>query len=231
MFLIVACAALGSGTARSLLAPSMLPVGKAQDDLVQKYGDISALPMQKRKTAFRKASPKDRSDLWKTHLALYLVKHSELNEGQKEIILEGISFATPASFELPPDNPLWTARVGEPLRLLENRILAAFSKEEGARIFATLGDPEPATSASTTGSVASPKRTNPVESNRPSKHHGRVLNRSLGQDMVELGSNDCSCSTSSDWCWNYCGGSAPSCDRTQGGCGTFYQYACNGKCH
>src|SRR6267154_147830 len=47
--------------------------GQAQEDLLQKYRDITALPMQMRRGAYRKALPKDRSNLWKTHLALCLV--------------------------------------------------------------------------------------------------------------------------------------------------------------
>jgi hypothetical protein len=66
---------------------------KAEDDLLQKYKDISALPMKKRKDVFRKASAKDKSDLWKTHLALYLVKHPELNEWQKETVFGGHVFS------------------------------------------------------------------------------------------------------------------------------------------
>ena len=39
--------------------------GQTQDDLLQKYRDITALPMQMRRVAYREASPKDRSNLWK----------------------------------------------------------------------------------------------------------------------------------------------------------------------
>lgn len=61
-FVIGACAMLGPGIIRR---------GKAQDSL-QKYGDISAVPMEKRRSAFSNASSKDKSDLFRTHLALYL---------------------------------------------------------------------------------------------------------------------------------------------------------------
>lgn len=58
--------------------------GKIQDDLLQKYQDISALSMKERKAAFRRTSVREKSDLWKTHMALYLVKRPELNETQRE---------------------------------------------------------------------------------------------------------------------------------------------------
>ena len=80
--LVTACVMLGSGTL------------KGQDPL-QKYGDISALPMEKRRDAFVNASAKEKSDLFSTHLALYLARHPKLNEAQKAIILEGMSLATP----------------------------------------------------------------------------------------------------------------------------------------
>ncbi len=204
--------------------------GQAQDDLFQKYKDISALPMRKRKAAFRKASPKDRSDLWRTHLALYLVNHAELNQGQKQITLEGMSLATPQGFDVRADNPAWAARVEE-LRSLENRILAGFSKEEGARIFATLGDPELPNSLSSSGPVVSPKSPNLVESRSSIKYNVRTLNRFVGQGVGELMDmeNACGCSHASDWCWNRCGGSS-TCSNTTSGCGTLWQYACDGMC-
>jgi hypothetical protein len=200
--------------------------GLAQDDLFQKYKDISALPMRKRKAAFRKASSKDRSDLWRTHLALYLVNHTELNLRQKQIILEGMSLATPEGFEASSDNPAWKTKVKE-LRSLENRILTVFSKEEGARVFATLGDSEPTTSLSSSGPAISPKR--PM-SRYAGKYNVWRPSRFVGQDMGDLGyEKACDCNSASNfWCWNYCGGGV--CTYAPSGCGTLWQYACSGLC-
>jgi hypothetical protein len=58
--------------------------GKAEDDILKKYNDISALPLKKRKASFRNASSKTKADLWRTHLALFLVRLPGLNEWQKE---------------------------------------------------------------------------------------------------------------------------------------------------
>ena len=131
-FVIAACAMFG---------PVVIRRGKAQDPL-QKYGDVSALPSEKRRAAFSNASPKARSDLFRTHLALYLAKHPELNEEQKQIILQAMSLITPELYAIPSDSPDWKARVEGPMIQSENRVRAAFSREEGARIFATLGDQE-----------------------------------------------------------------------------------------
>jgi hypothetical protein len=116
-----------------------LPGDKAQDSL-KMYGDMSALSMDKRRSAFSNASPKDRSDFVRIHLALYLARHSELNDGQKQIILDGMSLATP---ELYTDSPDRQAKITEPLRQFANRIGAVFPQEEAVRVFATLGPPEP----------------------------------------------------------------------------------------
>jgi hypothetical protein len=196
---------------------------EGQDGLLQKYRDLSALAMQKRRATFRKGSPKDRSDLWRTHLAIYLANHPELNEGQKEVILEGMSLAMPALFETRPD---WKTNVEGQLRSLENRALTVFSKGEGARIFATLGDVEPATAQSDAGALAPPKNPDSVKTSNPK----RMLNRFVAQDM-ELTAPDCECTRESDWCYNYCSGHVPPCNYQQSGCGTFWQYQCTGMCH
>ena len=122
-----------------MFSPVVIRSGRAQDPL-KKYADVAALPMEKRRSAFIEASAKEKSDLFRTHLALYLARHAELNEDQKQIILEGMSLATPERYEVRSDSADWKARVEEPMKQSEIRIRSAFSREEGARIFATLGD-------------------------------------------------------------------------------------------
>jgi hypothetical protein len=149
--LATACIILSSGTLTPRSVGEILrqlPSGRPQDpvqaqDALQKYADISALPMEKRRAAFSNASPRDRSNLVRIHLALYLARQPELNEDQKQVILEGMSFATPERYAMTSDSPDWKANVEGPLRQFGGRILALFSKDEGARVFATLGPPEP----------------------------------------------------------------------------------------
>jgi len=104
---------------------------KTEDDILQMYYDISAIPLTERKASFRNASSNDKSNLWRTHLVLFLLKHPELNEWQKEIILAAMSLETPEYFEVGPKSPLWKTKVREPLRALEEQILAAFSVNDG----------------------------------------------------------------------------------------------------
>ena len=198
---------------------------KSQGELLQNYNEISTLPMKQRKASFRNASARKKSEFWKTQLALYLAMHPELNDGQKEIILVAMSLVPPQWFEIPSDDPSWKVRVEEPLREFESRILAFFSKEEGARIFATLGDPETSVRGFDQGGSISSQIISYVHTNASDTYR---LNRFVeqGQDIEIERSGDCVCSSQSDWCWNYCGGSG--CNHTTSGCGTFWSYPCNG---
>lgn len=202
--------------------------GEAEDNILEKYYDISTLTLKKRKALFRNASSNDKSDLWRTHLALFLVKRPELNEWQKEIILAAMSLARPACFELRANNPAWQARVGEPLRSLEEQIVVAFSLEDGAKIFATLGDDtEPANGrASEAGSVLL-NSINYRQGSDSSLNDQWTYSRFAGQGIALEGSS-CECSTASDWCPIGNGCTTGSCTATQSGCGTFWSYPCNG---
>ena len=106
-----------------------------KDELVQKYKDISALKANDRKTFFKNASARDRSNLWKTHLALYLVKNPNLNSEQKDLVLEAISVSKPELFEMSVDNSSKEVT----LQSLAQRAREVFNKTEAAEIFANLG--------------------------------------------------------------------------------------------
>jgi hypothetical protein len=203
-------------------------VNKAEDEILKKFSDISALPLNKRKAFFRAVSPKDKSDLWRTHLALFLVR-TELTDWQRETVLYAMSLATPGWFEVKSSDAAWKSKVGDLLRSLEARILTAFSFEDGAKIFATLGD-------STATAKRGPTNTFPVlltsinykpaDESRPFKQW--TINRYAEQD-IELERSSCQCSTESDWCGltSRCTGTG-SCNTTESGCGTLWSYPCNG---
>ncbi len=112
---------------------------EAEITLLQKYTAISALSLTDRKALFAKSVSKDKSDLWRVHLALYLAQRPTMKKEQREVILDAISLATPELFSLSPDNPLWKAQVGEPLQLLNKKALVVFSKSEGAEFLNNLG--------------------------------------------------------------------------------------------
>jgi len=217
-----ALGAFPNGEAAELFAT--LAGEKTEADILKMYYDMSALPLQKRKAEFRKASANDKSDLWRTHLALFLVKRPELNDSQTATVLAAMSLATAEYFEVQPTDPAWKEKVRAPSRALEEQIITAFPLEDAARIFATLGDD--AESAKTSAAVLL-KSINykPLSDSGPYKQwsHSR-----LGQRHVEPALGACGCSTESDYCpiSGYCNGS--NCSPTQSGCGTLWSYPCNG---
>ena len=198
--------------------------GKADDDILKMYYYVSALPLKERKAAFRNASSKNKSDLWRTHLALFLIKRPELNEWQKEIILTAMSLATPEYFEVRPNSTAWQTKVREPLRSLEEQIFVAFSFKDGAKIFATLGN-------DTEAAMLTPAHSGSVLLSsinyKQLSDSGPYKDRTFaGQDM--FAGPPCECSTDSDWCSisSYCSGT--NCSPTPSGCGTLWTYPCNG---
>lgn len=198
--------------------------GKADDEILRKYDEVSALPLRERKALFRNASSRSKSDLWRTHLALFLVKRPDLDEWQKEIILAAMALVTPEYFEVRPNSPAWKTKVRDPLRSLEQEILGAFSFEDGAKIFATLGDDSDSAKRTVNpwGSVS----LNSINYRQPSDSGPYTYNQFAGQDMAVGG--PCECSTDDDWCpmFRYCSGT--NCSPTQSGCGTLWSIPCNG---
>jgi hypothetical protein len=195
------------------------------------YYDISALPLTERKASFRNASSNDKSNLWKTHLALFLVKRPELNEWQKEIILAAMSLATPEYFEVGPKSPLWKTKVREPLRSLEEQIVVTFSLTDGAKIFANLGDDTEVAKRTTPNAWSVLLSTiNYKEPSDSGPYKERTGNQFINQDRSPRAGGPCTCSTQSDWCpiTGHCDGT--DCRPTESGCGTIWSYPCDGAC-
>ena len=202
--------------------------------MLGRYYELSALPINESKTLFRNASSNDKSELWRTHLALFLVKDQGLNEQQKKVIRAAMSLATPEFFEVRPSDPAWKAKVQEPLHSLEEQIVSVFSRDDATKIFATLRDNiEPAICGAT---YAQPVLLNSINY-KPLTEFGSYLpwahNRFGGQEKDKGSGGEkrgapCQCSTDSDWCplSGYCSGTG--CTPTQSGCGTLWSYPCNG---
>jgi len=210
-------------SAASTLFSNMV-AGKVEEDILKLYYDMSALPLKKRRASFRNLSPNDRSDLWKTHLVLFLVKRPQLSELQKDVILSALSLATSDYFGVRSSDPAWKVKVREPSRLLERQIVDAFSLEDATKIFATLGDDEFAN-----GNAAVLLRSisyKPLSSSGP---YMQWSNSSISEQDFML-EQSCGCSTESDYCpiWSSCVGG--SCSASDNGCGTLWNHPCNGAC-
>src|SRR5262245_34365116 len=94
---------LAAALPKNEIADRFFSVNAAQTDqeISKKYRDLSALPVKERKSAFRRSTPAEKSGLWRTQLAAYLVNHPDLNDWQQKIVLDTMLLLTPAFFAVP----------------------------------------------------------------------------------------------------------------------------------
>jgi hypothetical protein len=119
-------------------------IGGEQDgDALRKYTQLSELSKDEKKASFSLMSAEDKSSMWRVHLGLNLARHPEWTEQQRSIVLEAITIATPLLYKSPKDSD-WTRLVDEPVRLLTQKALLVFTKQEGADLFSELGFSEQA---------------------------------------------------------------------------------------
>lgn len=117
-------------------------IGRAQDgEALRRYTELSELSIRDRKVSFNLMGAEQKASLWRVHFGLNLARHPEWTEQQRSIVLEAITMTTPQLYTLPKDNN-WTRRVDEPVRLLTQKALLVFTKQQGAALFSELGFPE-----------------------------------------------------------------------------------------
>ena len=199
---------------------------KDEEDILKMYYDLSALPLSTRKALYTNASPNDKSDLWRTHLALFLVKRPNLNQWQQQVILAAMSLVTPEYFGVRSSDPAWKTKVREPVRSFEEQMVDAFPLEDAAKIFGTLGDDSDGANSSASVLLKS-INYKPLSDSGPYK---QWTHKSLAAQDFQRGQTTCQCSTDSDYCpiSGYC--RSTNCTPTGDGCGTFWSYPCNGTC-
>lgn len=105
--------------------------------VLQNYISASSLPIKERRNFFGNLSAEEKANLFKLHLALQIVKRPNLTNEQKDLILEGISIATPNAYD--KNNPEKLEKSRQDAKLFEQKMLLLFSKSEGIEIFADLG--------------------------------------------------------------------------------------------
>lgn len=105
--------------------------------VLQNYISASSLPIKERRNFFGNLSAEEKANLFKLHLALQIVKRPNLTNEQKDLILEGISIATPDAYD--KNNPEKLEKSRQDAKLFEQKMLLLFSKSEGIEIFADLG--------------------------------------------------------------------------------------------
>jgi hypothetical protein len=115
------------------------PLLKQTDDDFEAYREFVALPIKDRRMAYGQLSAERKSFFWRQHLTTCLRDLKNLTQEQKNLILEGISLATPEWFGTPTQTSEWETKVGESLRSFDQRIRSAFSRKDGAKTFAQIG--------------------------------------------------------------------------------------------
>lgn len=204
----------------SLAHPSLMTVGREPLANVERaYDELRSIKARERAELVRQMSPSMQADIWAHHFLTTLVEHPEFTAEQQAVIQEALSLLTPELFEIDPSHPQWAEQVDKPLRALKERAKAAFADRAFAKaVFMQLGpDPEPGVEDRTklSGSFFSSLRPRQTRA------------QSEGFPL-------CTCSRVSDWC-NYDFWDAdecvPSwCTWTPSGCGTLFNYRCDGFC-
>jgi hypothetical protein len=144
--------------------------------------------------------PSLRADVWTLHLEAFVQPESDLIAAQKSVVYEAIGLIAAGALDDDVQLP------PEVENAFLARIRANFAPALATSIFASLG------------------RTGRTRTGTPGEK-GRI-----GVNVPE-----CSCSTKSNWCDSvtnpepYCK-TLLRCMSTPDGCGTFWQYACDGTC-
>jgi hypothetical protein len=121
-------------------------IGGTQDsEALRKYSQLSELSKSDRKASFNLMGADQKASLWRVHFGLSLARHPEWTDQQRSVVLEAIAMVTPELYKIPKDSK-WTRLVDEPARLLTQKALLVFSKQEGAALLSELGFPEQAKS-------------------------------------------------------------------------------------
>ena len=110
-------------------------IEKHPDAVPQTLDDISRFPVAFRRVMINRVAPEVRVRLWQEHLQSFLRPEAGLSDVQRHAI-ETATIELPAIFAAgPAPNPV--------LAEFEQRMMAVFSREQGSRIFAMIGPPEP----------------------------------------------------------------------------------------
>lgn len=179
--------------------------------LPRTYDEVVSYPEMYRRAIHVESSPQVRSQLWAEQLSRYQAAHPALSVDQASVVDTASKLAAdPATFA-----DTMTTQVRQRLSTLKDSAIKAFGNSDARQLVAMLGPAEPVLmSANASGAIPA----------------GVIV-------------NGCGCSVESDYCvqsscvpWQDCTCNGPfpndciPCSAVSGGCGTFYQYPCDGGC-
>ncbi|MGH2348221.1 MAG: bacteriocin fulvocin C-related protein [bacterium] len=176
---------------------------------------FSACSLPERRLAYADFTLTERRALWRSHLTSFLVKEPRLTPTQ-QLTLRSIIRSLDSYIDTENRARAALERDG----FSAARLRAEFGDSLGKALFATLGTDDRLLghTVGETGVAKSPDGTLLVTTSH--------LTPTPAPKLPVY----CSCSMSSDWCCQgTCGNEESDC-VTQGGCGTFWLYTCNGLC-
>jgi hypothetical protein len=195
-------------TAQDAPSSSLLTFRNPRTVAIERYEALSTLRKTDREAELENTDPRMKEDLWSIHLERYLVRHPELTDRQRGVILEGLALVQSGAMELAPWDLAWAEAVDRPVHQIEAHAKGVFTAAESRAIFSELGG------------HAAPDIG-------PS--YGAPRGAGLRSDVYE----DCDCATLDSWC-DWITNPTPNCTRVRcvgsHGCGTFLLYDCNGIC-
>jgi hypothetical protein len=109
-------------------------LGNHPEALPRALDDLARFPMAFRRVMINAVTPEVRLRLWREHLETFLGPESTLPEPQRQAVVATIP-RLPELFATPAPNPAMVQ--------WERQMVALFSQVEAARVFGSIGPPEP----------------------------------------------------------------------------------------
>ncbi|HUR81166.1 MAG TPA: bacteriocin fulvocin C-related protein [Thermoanaerobaculia bacterium] len=185
------------------------------------YDELQELAVPDRAAAVRQLPAESQASLWNEHLLRELAAHPEFSGEQRAVIQEAFALLTPQMFAVERSDARWAEEVGQPLERFTERARQLFEPRVARELFTQMGP-----------AVRDSART-------PPRERSMWMPRKSASSSRRVATNEfprCQCSIISDWCTDSSGLGMIYCAQTGGcyftstGCGTFFQYACNGMC-
>lgn len=151
------------------------------------YDGLLQKRLEERQTAFTQLSSPQKSAVWAHHLLTALAEHPEFTNEQRAVIQYALSVLTPTFAEIDPADPQWDLVVDQPLRELERRASAVFTRKQMVHLFGQLG---PQRVGSSDASPTPTDNTRFSSTGRP----GHIA----PQEVIPV--PQCHCNTSADFC-------------------------------
>lgn len=209
---------------------SPLPLRSPRSTVQQIY-DVISDENSDAKTIYAPLSVDLQADLWLFQLEQFLAANPRLTPAQYALTLEAIGLLSTGVHHhrmLVGTNSADQATAA--LSNLTSRIRQVFARSEGL-VFAHLGWSAVDTSVA---SLEDPDTA--TADDGPTRGALNPTSNEMATRLI-VSNEECSCSSQSDWCWetptspkNDCVARPRACTKTPAGCGTFWDYACNGVC-